>query len=157
MLNNANVKMCVHNNVKSICPCPLTNGQAAETSPLGEASYSWDLLAINEQRKLARHLESVDLFPQLSERPAALQYLMSLENSFSKPRLLLSFQSMSPMKTSRMKMRSREPTMLPTITAALFGAVNTRNQHSGKNPVLCYFNCVVQWYLSREIMSSHKS
>lgn len=56
---------------------------------------------------------------------SAVQYLMSLENSFSKRCLLLSFQYRSPMKTSRMKMRSREPTMVPTIIPALFGAVKS--------------------------------
>lgn len=49
-------------------------------------------------------------------------YLISLEYSFSSWSLLLNFQLKMAMYTSRTKMRSREPTAVPIITANLFGA-----------------------------------
>lgn len=49
-------------------------------------------------------------------------YLISLEYSFSWWSLLLNFQLKMAMYTSRTKMRSREPTAVPIITANLFGA-----------------------------------
>lgn len=48
-------------------------------------------------------------------------YLISLEYSFSMSSLLLNFQLKMAMYTSRMKVSSREPTVVPVITANLFG------------------------------------
>lgn len=53
-------------------------------------------------------------------------YLISLENSFSGWNLLLSFQKRTARKASRIKTRSREPTMVPMITPARFGAGTTQ-------------------------------